>query len=225
MDTSYTLPPDFIARSVFDAYSSTGYKPSNPSQFTVLAAFFLYRSSTSHSSDTAKFKIISLGTGTKCLPNSQLPLHGEALHDSHAEIIARRGAIRWFLEEIQRMSHSNSASSDWLSKTSEGAYTLQSGAHVGMYISTLPCKYLKTFFLLKVKANALSRIRRRRRIDPLPCCRATRRWDGRSEGLCISPSRRPDRRRTRPRQLRPHRRPTHEAWSRRRSADDVDVLQ
>ncbi|KAI4524879.1 hypothetical protein K525DRAFT_291403 [Schizophyllum commune Loenen D] len=154
MDTSDTLPPDFIARSVFGTYSSTRYKPSNPSQFTILAAFFLYRSSTSHSSNTAKFKIVSFGTGTKCLPTSQLPLHGEALHDSHAEIIARRGAIRWFLEEIQRMSQSNSASSDWLSKTSEGVYTLQDGAHVGMYISTLPCGDASTRFLAAAPQDA-----------------------------------------------------------------------
>ncbi|KAL1721363.1 hypothetical protein EV715DRAFT_195278 [Schizophyllum commune] len=154
MDTSYTLSPDFIARSVFDTYSSTGYKPSNPSQFTILAAFFLYRSSSSYLSDTAKFKIVSFGTGTKCLPTLQLPLHGEALHDSHAEIIARRGAIRWFLEEIQRMSQSNSASSDWLSKTSEADYTLKDGAHVGMYISTLPCGDASTRFLAAAPQDA-----------------------------------------------------------------------
>ncbi|KAL1706050.1 hypothetical protein EV121DRAFT_279158 [Schizophyllum commune] len=154
MDTSDLLPADFIARFVLKVYASTGYKPSNSSQFTILAAFYLFRSPALQSSDSAKFNIISLGTGTKCLPTSQLPLHGEALHDSHAEIIARRGAIRWFLEEIQRMSQSNRASSDWLLKTSEGVYTLQDGAHVGMYISTLPCGDASTRFLAAAPQDA-----------------------------------------------------------------------
>ncbi|KAI5832728.1 hypothetical protein K523DRAFT_297677 [Schizophyllum commune Tattone D] len=154
MDTSYTLLPDLIARLVFDTYSSTGYKPSNPSQFTILAAFFLYRSSTSLSSYAAKFKILSLGTGTKCLPTSQLPLHGEALHDSHAEIIARRGAIRWVLEEIQRMSQSDTTSSDWLTNNSKATYKLRAGVHVGMYISTLPCGDASTRFLAAASQDA-----------------------------------------------------------------------
>ncbi|KAL1660211.1 adenosine deaminase/editase [Schizophyllum commune] len=154
MDTGDLLPADFIARSVFEVYASTGYKPSNPSQFTILAAFYLFRSPALQSSDTPKFKIISLGTGTKCLPTCQLPLHGEALHDSHAEIIARRGAIRWFLEKIQRMSQSDTSCSEWLTITSEGVYKLQDGAHVGMYISTLPCGDASTRFLAAAPQDA-----------------------------------------------------------------------
>ncbi|KAL1681272.1 hypothetical protein EV122DRAFT_205797 [Schizophyllum commune] len=148
-----TLPADFVARSVLEVYASTGYKPSNPSHFTILAALFLYRSP-ALSSDTPEFRIISLGTGTKCLPTCQLPLHGEALHDSHAEIIARRGAIRWFLEEIQRMSQSDTSCSEWLAITSEGVYKLQDGSHVGMYISTPPCGDASTRFLAAAPQDA-----------------------------------------------------------------------
>ncbi|KAF8488931.1 hypothetical protein F5888DRAFT_1750230 [Russula emetica] len=46
-------------------------------------------------------QLLAGGAGVKCLPTSCLPVRGDALHDSHAEVIARRGAIRsWLLEEV-----------------------------------------------------------------------------------------------------------------------------
>ncbi|KAF8491311.1 hypothetical protein F5888DRAFT_1736172, partial [Russula emetica] len=47
-------------------------------------------------------QLLSPGAGVKCLPTSCLHVRGgDALHDSHAEVIARRGAIRpWLFEEV-----------------------------------------------------------------------------------------------------------------------------
>lgn len=115
---------DEITRLVHDAYTSLRYKPPQ-NQYTILAAFVLFRPShnnsddndrrhlsptgVSYSSSVPVAKVISLATGSKCLPTERFPLQGDALYDSHAEVLARRGARRWLLEEISRMCTSSDA--------------------------------------------------------------------------------------------------------------------
>src|ERR1700710_957144 len=81
--------------------------------FTILAAIAL----TSAESLTQP-KIIALATGCKCLPKDKLPLQGEAVHDSHAEVLARRCAVRWLFEEIDRAILSGG--SHWVSRSTDG---------------------------------------------------------------------------------------------------------
>ena len=42
----------------------------------------------------ASLKVLCLTTGTKCLPEKLLPFDGSLIHDSHAEVLARRCFIR-----------------------------------------------------------------------------------------------------------------------------------
>ncbi|KAK0191364.1 adenosine deaminase/editase [Armillaria mellea] len=102
--------------------------------FTILASVFL--------TDEGRTKVISIATGTKCLPTSRLPTQGEALHDSHAEVLARRGAIRWCMEEILRPT-----TSDWIVRQTNGKYALRDGVALNLYISTVPCGDASTRFL------------------------------------------------------------------------------
>ncbi|GAW04613.1 tRNA-specific adenosine deaminase 1 [Lentinula edodes] len=94
MNQSSPSDDDHIAL-IHTLYSQLKLYP-QPSQYTILSALYLT------SSTSSECKIISLGTGTKCLPKCRLPIRGEAVHDSHAEVVARRGAIRWILEETIR---------------------------------------------------------------------------------------------------------------------------
>ncbi|KAF9269766.1 adenosine deaminase/editase [Marasmius fiardii PR-910] len=128
---SFTENYDYAVRTILGIYSQLKYSVP-PAQWTVLASFFLY------DSDTSSIKPISISTGTKCLPSSLLPSRGEALHDSHAEVLARRAAIRWFQEEIGRMSD-GSYSSSWLFRAIDGKYSLLDGVRIGLYVSTVPC--------------------------------------------------------------------------------------
>ncbi|KAG2159030.1 adenosine deaminase/editase [Suillus bovinus] len=117
--------------------------------FTILAAIAL----TSSDSSSVQPKIIGLATGCKCLPKDKLPLQGEAVHDSHAEVLARRCALRWLIEEISRAASASDGShrrSAWISKMADDRYRLKDGVYMIMYISTLPCgdasmRFLATF--------------------------------------------------------------------------------
>ncbi|KAF5333735.1 hypothetical protein D9611_002354 [Ephemerocybe angulata] len=136
---------DDRVREIHNIYKTFGYTPPH-SQFTILASFYLTHE------ESGKSKIISIATGTKCIPLSKLSDRGELVHDSHAEVIARRGAVRWLLEEVLRMCTGNPhAGSGWLVSVSAGAqrFRLKDGVRLHLYVSTLPCgdasmRYLAT---------------------------------------------------------------------------------
>ena len=117
-----------VSSQVLGLYSSLAFTPP-PGQFTVLASLVL--------ASTTTLKVISLATGSKCLPAVRLPDQGDALHDSHAETLARRAAIRWFFEEIARSIAGEG--SQWIEVGDDKRYYLKSGVRIHMYISTPPC--------------------------------------------------------------------------------------
>lgn len=120
---------DHAVSCVLKLYSTLNFCPPD-GQFTVLAAFIL-----SHEDE---HKVISLATGTKCLPDIKLPRTGDALHDSHAEVLARRGAVRWFLEEAIRLY--KGTESKWIVRSGGGVFQLKDEVVVRFYVSTLPCE-------------------------------------------------------------------------------------
>ena len=165
-----------VVSAVLSQYAQLPIAP-QPGKYTVLAGFALRLAlqhdsdsdqdprtpdHTGHHSHTAtRLVLLSLGAGAKCLPACRLPKRGDALHDSHAEVIARRGAVRWLLEEVQRDararartqpgpagrdadsepedSGSGSGSSTWVCPRPDGLYALRDNVHLWMYVSTVPC--------------------------------------------------------------------------------------
>ncbi|WRT70027.1 uncharacterized protein IL334_007020 [Kwoniella shivajii] len=111
---------------------------------------------------------ISLGTGVKCLPYTKLSQYGDTLHDSHAEIIARRGFIRWLISQATlcvRMSNEPRAeegeqrdidNNEQRDREQEevyvefdhgsGSFHLKKGVQVYLYISMLPCGDASTVY-------------------------------------------------------------------------------
>ena len=45
-------------------------------------------------------RVISIGTGSKCLCASRMNKEGKLLGDSHAEVIARRGCMKWMMDQL-----------------------------------------------------------------------------------------------------------------------------
>ncbi|KAH9041952.1 adenosine deaminase/editase [Lactarius hengduanensis] len=137
-----------VVTSVLAQYDSLPWTP-QPGKHTVLAGFAL------HDLHSGRTQLLALGAGAKCLPAGRLPVRGDALHDSHAEVIARRGAVRWLLEEAQRAAahrhqdargpSSSASASAWLSACDDSeedgrpVFALRDGVRLWMYASTVPC--------------------------------------------------------------------------------------
>ena len=145
MNTSHELDVDRVVVAIHQQFNAVEVTPA-VHQYTVLASFVLWN----HLTDA--LKVISLATGLKCLPTARMPPAGDALHDSHAEILARRGAIRWLLEEVGRCVQVGRGS-DWIqgqwssdsesSLTTPPRFALGDGVRILMYISTVPCEFAK----------------------------------------------------------------------------------
>ncbi|KAG5021910.1 hypothetical protein AAZX31_07G070300 [Glycine max] len=119
-------------------------------EVTVLAAFLL-------SSPSNDLKVVAMGTGTKCIGRSLLRTCGDVVHDSHAEVIARRALMRFFYTQIQHLTESSSKHApgnggkrfkldedhlpfEWdPGCLNKGKYTLKKDWKLHMYISQLPC--------------------------------------------------------------------------------------
>ncbi|CAF0723465.1 unnamed protein product [Adineta steineri] len=83
--------------------------------------------------------VISIGTGNGCLAETNLVYadDGTALHDCHAEILARRGLIRYLFEQIKQSKDSKSSIFQYNSTINK--YELHENITFHMYISSLPC--------------------------------------------------------------------------------------
>ncbi|XP_048495060.1 tRNA-specific adenosine deaminase TAD1 isoform X1 [Beta vulgaris subsp. vulgaris] len=134
---------DTISDKVFAIFNSLPKKGKPQGrEVSVLAAFLL-------SSPSQDLEVVSLGTGTKCLPRSNRSLYGDVVNDSHAEIIARRALLRFFYSQIH--SYCNLFEKDegvnatklpiYLETNGSGEvrYRIKEGWRLHMYISQLPC--------------------------------------------------------------------------------------
>ncbi|KAH7916704.1 adenosine deaminase/editase [Hygrophoropsis aurantiaca] len=139
-----------FVHDVQELYRSLNHKPPQGS-FTVLAALALVTSDATH-------KIIGLATGCKCLPANRLPLQGDALHDSHAEVLVRKCAIRWFFEEIKR-TISTGHESLWIKRLENGKYAPRSDIRMRMYISTPPCGDASMRFLASFQDEEMAALK------------------------------------------------------------------
>lgn len=139
--------PDALASLVISTYLSLpkSHHPSVRSngvrEWTPLAGIALSRPSSSSSSLLPpELLLISLGAGSKVLPVTKKSRCGDVVNDLHAEVLAARGARRWFVEEVRRCKHG--AGGGWLvRREGEGQkWRLGEGVEVVMYVSTLPCE-------------------------------------------------------------------------------------
>jgi hypothetical protein len=144
-----TTLADSIARTAIDHYDRilpTKGKPKE-NEWTVYAA--LVATCTSASKSNNRRWVVSCATGTKCTAarNEQ----GCILHDSHAEVLTRRGLIRVLWKEIAQLQKDSSkkpaptetASDDNLlleaSTTTPNQFRLRSCVQLHFYISDAPC--------------------------------------------------------------------------------------
>ncbi|CAK9787422.1 hypothetical protein CC85DRAFT_267281 [Cutaneotrichosporon oleaginosum] len=99
-------------------------------EWTVFASVVL-------TSPTTSPRVASIGAGVKCLPANRLPPLGDTVHDSHAEVLARRGFVRFLLSEAATLLAGQESAV--LSQPSPGKFALLPDVEVWLYISALPC--------------------------------------------------------------------------------------
>lgn len=92
----------------------------------------------------ASLKIVSLATGTKCLPASAITkCDGSVLHDCHAEILAFRGLNLWLLQECKRMLVDDTFVSKVLEETCVGTssppFKIKRGVEIFLFSTEAPC--------------------------------------------------------------------------------------
>ncbi|XP_034261445.2 double-stranded RNA-specific adenosine deaminase isoform X2 [Pantherophis guttatus] len=82
--------------------------------------------------------VVSIGTGNRCVKGEELSLKGETVNDCHAEIISRRGFIRFLYNEL--MTFDPLAPEESIFKLSEdGRLKIKDDVSFHLYISTAPC--------------------------------------------------------------------------------------
>ncbi|XP_068239384.1 tRNA-specific adenosine deaminase 1-like [Palaemon carinicauda] len=123
--------PNHISDVCAVKFSSLGKmgKPKDDGEYTLLACVV------KRDSD-GNLEVVSLGTGSKCIGASLLPCNGDALHDSHAEVIARRAFVSYLIEQI---IHAASGNGSILECTESGKYKVKPGFTFHFYSSHTPC--------------------------------------------------------------------------------------
>ncbi|XP_041693207.1 tRNA-specific adenosine deaminase 1 isoform X2 [Coregonus clupeaformis] len=111
-------------------------KPEPGREWTLLAA--VVKCSVSRNQEKVEKEVVSLGTGTKCIGHSAMSSKGDVLNDSHAEVIARRGCIRYLTEQL-RMAVCGQGSTVFCQGEERGKWKVQSGVSFLFFTSHTPC--------------------------------------------------------------------------------------
>jgi len=101
---------------------------------TVIASFVLVIND--------KATVVAFGSGTKFMRSEQVEQDrsiGHKVHDSHAEILARRALLRVFHKEIQSIQEKGGTSRFLLEKGQNGRFRLKKGGTLHLYTSSSPC--------------------------------------------------------------------------------------
>ncbi|CAL8290635.1 unnamed protein product [Merluccius merluccius] len=81
--------------------------------------------------------VVSLGTGNRCVKGEELSLKGDTVNDCHAEIISRRGFLRFLYSELLKYHEGTEGSI--FEAAEENRLRVKSDITFHLYISTAPC--------------------------------------------------------------------------------------
>ncbi|KAL5007227.1 hypothetical protein ScPMuIL_016033 [Solemya velum] len=81
--------------------------------------------------------VISIGTGNRCITGQQMSLEGCTVNDCHAEIITRRGLIRFLYRQLKKFDPDKP--DHLFEMLPSGKLSLKEGITFHLYISTAPC--------------------------------------------------------------------------------------
>ncbi|KAM3870016.1 tRNA-specific adenosine deaminase 1 [Diretmus argenteus] len=119
----------------FDELPRRG-KPEPGREWTLLAA--VVKLTQRDNTQEVEKEVVSLGTGTKCIGRTSMSSNGDVLNDSHAEVIARRGCVRYLMQQLCR-AVCGQDSSVFCPADEQGKWRLQPGVSFLFFTSHTPC--------------------------------------------------------------------------------------
>ena len=139
------IDADELVKHVHSFYASNipGNKRPPKSEWTNLAAILAYERTESVTFNVKSLKVLSMATGSKCLPEVEMPVDGSLIHDSHAEVLARRCFVRYVYNEMKKLSTDNKYQSETILETQSGKFRVKDGVEFYLYTSHTPCKSLE----------------------------------------------------------------------------------
>ncbi|XP_063928774.1 double-stranded RNA-specific editase 1-like isoform X2 [Zophobas morio] len=130
---------DYIGRLVHEKFK-TLMGNSDHANFKVLAGIVMMQKD-----NLSSCKVISVNTGTKCIPGEHISLSGVTLNDMHAEILSRRGLINFFYDQLDLLAGSKQHQSIFTLRKDGNGYKLKDGIQFHLYINTAPCGDARIF--------------------------------------------------------------------------------
>ncbi|XP_031421227.1 tRNA-specific adenosine deaminase 1 [Clupea harengus] len=127
---------DTIAKLCYDHFRNLPKrgKPELGREWTLLAAVVELH----QKPNEEEMKVVSLGTGTKCIGRAAMSPKGDILNDSHAEVIARRGCVRYLIEQL-RLAVSGETSSVFCPAEELGKWKVHPEVSFVFFTSHTPC--------------------------------------------------------------------------------------
>jgi tRNA-specific adenosine deaminase 1 len=82
-----------------------------------------------------QFEVVCLASGVKCQPLNKISKSGDTLHDSHAEVIARRALMVYLYKQLDLVRLGENS----ILESYNGKYRVKLHVKFHMYISQAPC--------------------------------------------------------------------------------------
>ncbi|OQV20700.1 tRNA-specific adenosine deaminase 1 [Hypsibius exemplaris] len=109
-----------------------------------------------------KMETICMATGTKCLSASAMSERGDLVHDSHAEVLARRCLMRFFYQECLNSIRGSSDFLDFGGSHGIHRFTVKRGIGFHLVVSHTPCGDASIF---PVQPEDRQVIEKRKKVD------------------------------------------------------------
>ncbi|CAK8675624.1 unnamed protein product [Clavelina lepadiformis] len=105
----------------------------------ILAGFVMERSVHTEAGEERQWSVVSIGSGNRCVAGDMLSMQGDTVNDSHAEVIARRGLVRFLYKHLMEYKTNPQNEELILERGTRNRLQLKSGVEFHLYISTAPC--------------------------------------------------------------------------------------
>ncbi|RIA92541.1 adenosine deaminase/editase [Glomus cerebriforme] len=164
-DPRFVSELSLVCHRTYKSLSKSSDKPigiQHKFEWTVLSGIIAC-----HITDTEEYNLtcISLGSGLKCLPQSKLSKSGDLIHDSHAEVLARRGFVKFVMNELElalksessyfRINENFNAEIETQDLIENKPFLLKDKLSFHMYISQAPCGDASTTSLASNQSDGL----------------------------------------------------------------------